>query len=102
MTDVRDTTFKARILERSAMSASVMPSAKYSWLGSPEKFTNGNTANDFTLGAAGVNCWRIMKPKPTVSRTPTTPGIHSHRRKLRREPLVCGEDSSASAATDVT
>jgi len=34
------------------MSASVMPSAKYSCVESPERFTSGSTAMDLMRGAA--------------------------------------------------
>ena len=41
MTEVRETTRRLGIRASSVMSSSVMPSAKYSWEGSPERFCRG-------------------------------------------------------------
>jgi hypothetical protein len=43
MAEVREMTRKELNCASSVISASVMPSAKYSWLGSPERFSNGRT-----------------------------------------------------------
>jgi len=46
ITEVRDITFSDPIFDRSVISSSVMPSAKYSCSGSPERFASGNTASE--------------------------------------------------------
>ena len=46
MTDVREITRSPPIFARSAISCSVIPSAKYSCSGSPDRFSNGSTAMD--------------------------------------------------------
>src|SRR5437899_8424173 len=48
ITDLREITLSAPILDRSAMRASVMPSTKYSCPGSPVKLSSGSTASDST------------------------------------------------------
>ena len=50
ITDVRETTRTARMRARLAMSASVMPSAKYSCDGSPDRFSSGSTASAVICG----------------------------------------------------
>ena len=50
ITEVRDTTLSARIRARLPISASVIPSAKYSCVGSPDRLSNGNTASDAISG----------------------------------------------------
>ena len=44
--DVREMTFSVLIFARSVVNASVIPSAKYSWSGSQERFSSGSTAMD--------------------------------------------------------
>src|SRR5207247_2463167 len=44
--DVRDITLSARILDRSVINCSVIPSAKNSCSGSLERFSNGSTATE--------------------------------------------------------
>ncbi len=56
MTEVRETTRRLGIRASSVMSSSVMPSAKYSWAGSPERFWRGSTAIEPI--AARVSRWR--------------------------------------------
>src|SRR5262249_42118955 len=59
--DVREMIRKEPILDRSVISASVMPSAKYSCSGSWEGFSNGNTAIELIrLGSThcGNPIWR--------------------------------------------
>ena len=55
MTDVREMTRSALIFESSAMSASVMPSEKYSCSGSAERFWNGRTAIEVIGFSRGAN-----------------------------------------------
>src|SRR5207249_12091327 len=47
--EVREMTRRTRIMDRRPMISSVMPSAKYSWAGSPERFFRGNTPKDLIL-----------------------------------------------------
>jgi hypothetical protein len=44
ITDVREITRSDPIFARVVISSSVIPSAKYSCEGSPERFSSGNTA----------------------------------------------------------
>ena len=46
ITEVREMTRSPLICARSVMRASVIPSAKYSWSGSRDKFVSGGTARD--------------------------------------------------------
>src|SRR5215472_15702762 len=44
------------IRDRSVVRSSVMPSAKYSWSGSRDRFSNGSTTNDSRgIGIAGTD-----------------------------------------------
>ncbi len=54
ITDVREITRRSWILERRPMSASVIPSARYSCAGSPDRFFKGSTAKDLILGCAAL------------------------------------------------
>ena len=66
MTEVREITRSALILERSAISASVIPSAKYSWSGSREKFSSGRTARDEMRGVR-FRLSKRSRQSPTLS-----------------------------------
>src|SRR5260221_9802342 len=73
--EVREMTRRSRMAERRPMSASVMPSARYSCPGSPERFFRGNTAKDLIAGGFGLittllRLWYITKAKPTTASTP--------------------------------
>ena len=57
MAEVREITRSARTCASSAIRASVMPSAKYSCSGSPERLASGSTARAWMRPAAG---WRIL------------------------------------------
>ena len=46
MIDVLETTFSSRTCARSVINSSVIPSTKYSWLGSFERFCIGRTATE--------------------------------------------------------
>ena len=52
LADVREITRRARTFERSAVTSSVRPSAKYSLSGSALRFVNGSTAIDFARSRA--------------------------------------------------
>src|SRR5579862_4026475 len=53
MTEVREITESPLIRANCVMSASVIPSAKYSWLRSADKFSNGSTASERIGSCAG-------------------------------------------------
>ena len=53
MTDVRETTRKEPMWDRSVISASVIPSVKYSCSGSRERFASGRTASE-AIAPAGA------------------------------------------------
>ena len=77
MTEVREITRSALILDRLVISASVIPSAKYSCSGSPDRFSNGRTASELMITAWGRLKSRSRHP-PTFNAmsnatTATTP-----------------------------
>jgi hypothetical protein len=81
ITEVREITLRARICARLLISVSVMPSAKYSCSGSPDKFCKGSTAIDWIFG-----CSRFAPPRRIVTkaivpraRRITTPAKASQR-----------------------
>src|SRR5580700_11834598 len=84
MTDVREITRKSRILERPPMSASVIPSARYSCDGSPERFFRGSTAREliFRRLASLVRSGIKTYPKVSKARNATTPKTHQRRARL--------------------
>ena len=104
ITDVRDVIRRLPILARSVISASVIPSAKYSCSGSPERFSSGITASDAMCGTAGrVPIKRRIPPASTAIATAmaarNTAAIASHRWLLGRAggaPSTAGSTSSAS------
>src|SRR5882762_10032594 len=51
-TEVQEITLRLLILVRVVIRSRVVPSAKYSCLGSPDRFFNGSTANEWISGAA--------------------------------------------------
>ena len=61
ITEVREITRKALICPSVAISWSVIPSAKYSWDASPERFSSGSTARDRIVG----DCPRDWSSQPT-------------------------------------
>src|ERR1700730_13457931 len=71
MTDVREITLSDRICARSAMSASVVPSERYSWLESPEKFSSGSTAIEWIWAAAFGLDRHFHTARPPASSTAT-------------------------------
>ena len=79
-----------RMRARSAMSCSVMPSAKYSCSGSPDRFSSGRTAtdriwpSDAPVGARSTLSIRAMR-KPAMTATRMA-AAHGHVRRER----ACG------------
>jgi len=58
------------IFVRFVVSSSVMPSAKYSWLGSPERFSNGSTAKERMLFSQLRPRQYLTKEKKTTTKSP--------------------------------
>src|ERR1700681_3542608 len=75
MTEVREITRSALICASWVMSSSLMPSAKYSWSTSPERFSRGSTASDCTFGGCPFleevsrNCGLFITDARTKSKT---------------------------------
>lgn len=69
ITDVRETTRSARIRARLPMRASVIPLAKYSCVGSPERLASGSTASAL-IDAGSVAAFGVARQKR--SRAPAT------------------------------
>src|SRR4030095_8827148 len=84
ITDVREMTLSALILASSAISASVIPSEKYSCSGSWEKFSSGRTAMERIGGDGRPVVGRRIPPKSKESAmarnnmriTPAPTGAH--------------------------
>src|SRR5437870_3100253 len=70
MAVVREMTLSALICERSVISASVKPSAKYSWAESLDKFVSGRTARDRIF--VDVVLLRSLSRKPPMLNPATT------------------------------
>src|SRR4030095_3913723 len=91
VTDVRDITLRERIRDNTAMSWSVMPSARYPWAASPDRLSNGSTATPETeFGQVRT----IQTPTATANaeaRTAATP------HQWRREPTT--EEDGPSETT---
>src|SRR5215468_8920641 len=56
MTDVREMTRREPTFARSVINCSVMPSAKYSWDGSPNRLASGRTAMERIEAGVLVGC----------------------------------------------
>src|SRR5215472_9285311 len=105
------------IRDRSVVRSSVMPSAKYSWSGSRDRFSNGNTTNDrrgigaagrdeicgFTGGAwtesIGVVLGHIHQAPDAIQSTAMALAGIISRRNRRAGPSVVGADVSGVDAT---
>src|ERR1700677_4329329 len=89
MTEVRETTRRLGVCANSVMSASVIPSTKYSSCVFPERFCNGKTASE-RIGLA-VCCLRlavqntISTSMPAIAVVAITDPIHH-----LAEPFVLG------------
>src|SRR6266536_4822394 len=104
MTDVREMTRSAEILDYRAINSSVMPSAKYSCEGSGVRFSSGRTARDFTSGRAAGADGRARLPvdfqttnAPRSAAATATPAIQYFRRRVR-----AGATAAGSRGTDAT
>ncbi len=100
MTEVREITRSPPILARSVMSCSVMPSAKYSCSGSPDRFSSGKTATDRIWPEDGAGVHEPRNSNAAVAKTPmaSNPPTSQAERRGRRStsPAV-----TRSEATDV-
>ena len=70
--EVREMTRRPWIMDSRPISSSVMPSAKYSWDGSPLKFSKGRTAKDRIAGDR-----RCCGPMPPLAPAPSNNGDHA-------------------------
>src|SRR2546421_11973549 len=62
MAVVRDVTLRAPIWDNSVISASVIPSAKYSWLGSFDRLVSGRTTKEWMAGTLTLEKRRERTP----------------------------------------
>jgi len=98
ITDVLEMTRRLRNCARSPISSSVMPSAKYSWAGSSERFSRGKTAREpncfgerdaFTVAFDEPRGQRIHPGNFATTTMKTMPSSDSatklNRRNLQRE-----------------
>src|SRR5579862_1683341 len=92
MTDVREVRCNAPVFEICVMSASVIPSEKYSCSGSRERLSKGRTAKDsiaFAPPTSGDRRFAIqlnVMASPTATATAASPKNHAHR--LRETPVA--------------
>src|SRR5215831_8448282 len=87
ITEVREMTRRPWIVDRRPMRASVMPSARYSCVGSPDRFFKGRTAKDWIRGD-GLEAKRRWRTWPkvnakTVAKMVTRRPVAARRRVLR-------------------
>src|SRR6202012_6020605 len=95
MTEVRETIRRVEFLTSIVVNSSVMPSAKYSWPGSPDRFSRGSTAREPIAG------WRAKKRVDaaiTARATPTRPAsAHQMRILANQEAFAGGEEENGRA-----
>ncbi len=114
MTEVREITRRERIEARSVISSSVIPSAKYSWVASPERLASGRTAREEIRGRSpatgpsppAIPFWMspVRRASATASAATTAAAaVHTH---TRRDPPPAGlwiaEGSSAWSAASTS
>src|ERR1700687_4079916 len=83
------------------MSSSVMPSAKYSWAGSPDRFSRGSTARD-RMGAAAERArspWTIFTIAAATSNRTSTAA--AERQPGKREGGLAWAGGSGSGCSAV-
>jgi hypothetical protein len=79
-----------------AIISSVMPSLKYSWLGSPVKFSKGRTASiTRSGGACGRACCCRCHTSAAIRAISTSPGASSHS---QRSLPAAGRPAGAAAS----
>ena len=102
ITDVREITRKALICPRVAISWSVIPSAKYSWDASPERFSSGSTATDRIVGDCPRD-WSSQPTRTTDARASPPPAIVNVRCQLGLVgAMVCSATSRGSRSSAVS
>jgi hypothetical protein len=80
ITDVREITFRARMRDSSVITASVIPSAKYSCSGSLERFESGSTASESIRPPFSLPVHRLLnRPTSAAKSTATTASAPSPR-----------------------
>src|SRR5262252_5304889 len=105
ITEVREMTRRPWIVDRRPMSASVMPSARYSCVGSPDRFFKGRTAKDWIRGD-GLEAkrrwrtWPKVKAK-TVAKMANRRPVAARRRVLRLD-SECEAGIGDSAAPGIS
>jgi len=102
ITDVRDITLSAWICARLLMSDSVMPSAKYSCAGSPERFCKGRTAIE-RIGAdvLATTVLRRFEIKNIATVTPAISKNAAAMTKASRDRLGFGLVRSSAGTSTV-
>ena len=86
MIEVREVTRKAEIFPRSEIRSSVMPSLKYSCIGSPDRFSSGRTANEcigVALTPTGVRNKCVFEMLPAREYPCDEPALEEFRRAFR-------------------
>ena len=86
MTEVRETTRRLGIRASSVMSSSVMPSAKYSWEGSPERLSRGRTARE----RMGAEWTRVARSQAMTRKANPATRMAARRKSERGLGEVCG------------
>src|SRR5438876_8366502 len=103
MTDVREMTRSAEILDSRAMSSSVIPSAKYSCAGSGVRFSSGRTARDFTWArATGAGRARVPVDFQTTNAPRSAAATAAPAIQYFRRPVRTGATAAGIRGTDAT
>ena len=84
MAEVREMTRNAPIFAKSPISASVIPSAKYSCAGSPDRFWSGNTTIEVICDGAVERLSRMNTKRAKASARPRTVSETRHTLPVRR------------------
>ena len=82
ITDVREMTRTSGIPERRPIRASVIPSARYSCVGSPDRFFKGNTASDLMANCLVPLALPRFSTKMTVKSVSTVATPNSTLRRI--------------------
>ena len=103
MTDVREIVRSPLIFASSAISCSVIPSAKYSCSGSPDRSSNGSTAMDRISPASGAVDQRSTAPVNTHAANPAIAAMRIaatpfHTSPVRARGRVLDPESRFSSA----
>ena len=96
MTDVREMTRSAEILDSRAMSSSVIPSAKYSCAGSGVRFSSGRTAREWISGRLAGAADRARVPVDFQRTKPASRAAAIPAAAIQDFPRVCGRGATAA------